>query len=132
MVDIGFVLGAREVAQRGVQAPPVEDLVVLEDRPAGSLPGRPWAPIHGLGLEGREEAFREEGDWSATFGTREIGKHVPLSTDDHFRVGSEVATMLVLASVRGSTSGEALATRPRGGFPHGNGIGGRGAHTQRG
>jgi len=36
---------------------------------------------------------RDEGDWSATFGTREIGKEVPLSTDDYFRVGSNTKTM---------------------------------------
>ena len=36
---------------------------------------------------------RDEGDWSATFGTREIGKDVPLSTDDYFRVGSNTKTM---------------------------------------
>ncbi len=36
---------------------------------------------------------RDDGDWSATFGTREIGKDVPLSTDDHFRVGSNTKTM---------------------------------------
>jgi D-alanyl-D-alanine carboxypeptidase len=35
----------------------------------------------------------DEGDWSATFGTREIGKDVPLSMDDHFRVGSNTKTM---------------------------------------
>ena len=36
---------------------------------------------------------RDEGDWSATLGTREIGKDVPLSMDDHFRVGSNTKTM---------------------------------------
>ncbi len=36
---------------------------------------------------------RDKGDWSATFGTREIGKDVPLSTDDYFRVGSNTKTM---------------------------------------
>lgn len=36
---------------------------------------------------------RDEGDWSATFGTREIAKDVPLSTDDYFRVGSNTKTM---------------------------------------
>jgi D-alanyl-D-alanine carboxypeptidase len=36
---------------------------------------------------------RDKGDWSATFGTREIGKDVPLSTEDHFRVGSNTKTM---------------------------------------
>lgn len=36
---------------------------------------------------------RDEGEWSATFGTREIGKDVPLSTDDYFRVGSNTKTM---------------------------------------
>jgi D-alanyl-D-alanine carboxypeptidase len=36
---------------------------------------------------------RDQGDWSATFGTREIGKDVPLSMDDHFRVGSNTKTM---------------------------------------
>lgn len=36
---------------------------------------------------------RDQGDWSATFGTREIGKDLPLSTDDYFRVGSNTKTM---------------------------------------
>jgi D-alanyl-D-alanine carboxypeptidase len=36
---------------------------------------------------------RDQGDWSATFGTREIGKDVPLSMDDYFRVGSNTKTM---------------------------------------
>jgi D-alanyl-D-alanine carboxypeptidase len=36
---------------------------------------------------------RDEGDWSATFGTREIGKSLPLSLEDHFRVGSNTKTM---------------------------------------
>jgi D-alanyl-D-alanine carboxypeptidase len=33
------------------------------------------------------------GDWSATFGTGEVGKDVPLKLDDHFRVGSNTKTM---------------------------------------
>jgi D-alanyl-D-alanine carboxypeptidase len=36
---------------------------------------------------------RDQGDWSAKFGTREIGKDLPLSMDDHFRVGSNTKTM---------------------------------------
>ena len=36
---------------------------------------------------------RDHGDWSATFGTREIGKDLPLSMEDHFRVGSNTKTM---------------------------------------
>lgn len=33
------------------------------------------------------------GDWSATFGTAEIGKRVPMSMRDYFRVGSNTKTM---------------------------------------
>jgi D-alanyl-D-alanine carboxypeptidase len=36
---------------------------------------------------------RDQGEWSATFGTAEIGKDVPMSIDDHFRVGSNTKTM---------------------------------------
>ena len=36
---------------------------------------------------------QEQGDWSATFGTGEIGKEVPMSITDHFRVGSNTKTM---------------------------------------
>src|SRR4051812_1749330 len=36
---------------------------------------------------------QEQGDWSATFGTGELGKDVPMSIDDHFRVGSNTKTM---------------------------------------
>jgi D-alanyl-D-alanine carboxypeptidase len=34
-----------------------------------------------------------QGDWSATFGTAEIGTTTPMSMDDHFRVGSNTKTM---------------------------------------
>ncbi len=33
------------------------------------------------------------GDWSATFGTAEIGQNVPMSIDDYFRIGSNTKTM---------------------------------------
>ncbi len=33
------------------------------------------------------------GDWSATFGTAQLGRRVPMSLDDHFRVGSNTKTM---------------------------------------
>lgn len=33
------------------------------------------------------------GDWSATFGTAELGAEVPLSLDDSFRIGSNTKTM---------------------------------------
>jgi len=36
---------------------------------------------------------RDQGDWSATFGTAEIGKDVPMSIEDHFRIGSNTKTM---------------------------------------
>jgi D-alanyl-D-alanine carboxypeptidase len=36
---------------------------------------------------------RDQGHWSAWFGTREIGKDLPLSMDDHFLVGSNTKTM---------------------------------------
>lgn len=35
----------------------------------------------------------DRGDWSATFGTAEIGKTVPMSLDDFFRIGSNTKTM---------------------------------------
>jgi CubicO group peptidase (beta-lactamase class C family) len=35
----------------------------------------------------------EHGDWQATFGTGEIGKSVPLTMDDSFRIGSNTKTM---------------------------------------
>ena len=34
-----------------------------------------------------------KGNWSATFGTAEIGKKVPMSMDDYFRIGSNTKTM---------------------------------------
>ena len=34
-----------------------------------------------------------QGNWSATFGTAEIGQNVPMSLDDHFRIGSNTKTM---------------------------------------
>jgi D-alanyl-D-alanine carboxypeptidase len=33
------------------------------------------------------------GDWSARFGTAELGKTVPMSLDDYFRIGSNTKTM---------------------------------------
>ena len=36
---------------------------------------------------------RDQGDWSATFGTGEIGKDVPMTLDDSFRVGSNTKTL---------------------------------------
>ena len=36
---------------------------------------------------------QEQGDWSATFGTAEIGKEVPMSITDYFRIGSNTKTM---------------------------------------
>lgn len=36
---------------------------------------------------------RDQGDWSATFGTAELGKTVPMSLEDHLRVGSNTKTM---------------------------------------
>lgn len=35
----------------------------------------------------------KRGNWSATFGTAEIGKQVPMSLADHFRIGSNTKTM---------------------------------------
>jgi D-alanyl-D-alanine carboxypeptidase len=34
-----------------------------------------------------------QGNWSATFGTAELGKQVPMSLKDHFRIGSNTKTM---------------------------------------
>ncbi|HUQ63657.1 MAG TPA: serine hydrolase domain-containing protein [Acidimicrobiales bacterium] len=36
-----------------------------------------------------------KGDWSATFGTAEIGKTVPMKIDDYFRIGSNTKPMTV-------------------------------------
>lgn len=36
---------------------------------------------------------KEQGDWSSTFGTKEIGKDEPMTLDDHFRIGSNTKTM---------------------------------------
>ena len=36
---------------------------------------------------------REQGDWSSTLGTAEIGKDVAMAIDDHFRIGSNTKTM---------------------------------------
>lgn len=36
---------------------------------------------------------RDKGDWSTTFGTREIGKNEPMRADDYFRIGSNTKTM---------------------------------------
>jgi D-alanyl-D-alanine carboxypeptidase len=35
----------------------------------------------------------DQGDWSATFGTAELGESVPMSLDDFFRIGSNTKTM---------------------------------------
>ncbi|MFA4896874.1 MULTISPECIES: serine hydrolase [Microbacterium] len=35
----------------------------------------------------------EKGDWTATFGTAELGSDVPMSLDDAFRIGSNTKTM---------------------------------------
>ncbi|MEV6072384.1 serine hydrolase domain-containing protein [Nocardia sp. NPDC052001] len=37
----------------------------------------------------------KDGDWTATFGTGTIGKDVPMTVDDHFRIGSNTKTMTV-------------------------------------
>ena len=36
---------------------------------------------------------RDQGDWSAAFGTRTIGKNDPISLDDYLRIGSNTKTM---------------------------------------
>jgi D-alanyl-D-alanine carboxypeptidase len=36
---------------------------------------------------------KDQGEWSATFGTAEIGKDVPMNINDHFRIGSNTKTM---------------------------------------
>jgi D-alanyl-D-alanine carboxypeptidase len=36
---------------------------------------------------------RDKGNWSSMFGTQEIGKDVPMSIDDYFRIGSNTKTM---------------------------------------
>ncbi len=35
----------------------------------------------------------KQGDWTSTFGTQKIGENVPMSVDDHFRIGSITKTM---------------------------------------
>ena len=37
----------------------------------------------------------DQGDWSAVYGTQEIGQEIPMSMDDHFRIGSNTKTMTV-------------------------------------
>ncbi|MEZ5185506.1 MAG: serine hydrolase domain-containing protein [Candidatus Nanopelagicales bacterium] len=49
---------------------------------------------------------RDQGDWSATFGTQEIGKDVPMSMDDHFRIGSNTKTMTVTVILQLLQEGE--------------------------
>lgn len=35
----------------------------------------------------------KDGDWTSTFGTQKVGENVPMSVDDHFRIGSNTKTM---------------------------------------
>ncbi|MFI1919529.1 serine hydrolase domain-containing protein [Nocardia sp. NPDC020380] len=37
----------------------------------------------------------KDGNWTATFGTGTLGKNVPMTVDDHFRIGSNTKTMTV-------------------------------------
>ena len=38
-------------------------------------------------------ASPSQGDWTGTFGTGTLGEQVPMSVDDHFRIGSNTKTM---------------------------------------
>jgi D-alanyl-D-alanine carboxypeptidase len=65
-------------------------------------------PVYAMGLRPKLEAMykdmavpgavvlvqsREQGNWSATFGTRRIGSNDPITIDDHYRIGSNTKTM---------------------------------------
>src|ERR1700760_1057034 len=67
-----------------------------------------------------------KGNWSATFGTAELGKTVPMSLRDHFRIGSNTKTMTSTVILQLVGEGDLKLNDPIGkfvkGVPNGNRI----------
>jgi D-alanyl-D-alanine carboxypeptidase len=67
-----------------------------------------------------------QGNWSATFGTAELGKQVPMSLKDHFRIGSNTKTMTSTVILQLVEEGKLKLDDPIGkfvpGVPNGNQI----------
>lgn len=53
-----------------------------------------------------------DGDWTATFGTGTIGKDVPMTADDHFRIGSNTKTMTVTVLMQLAQEGKLALDDP--------------------
>jgi D-alanyl-D-alanine carboxypeptidase len=68
----------------------------------------------------------QKGNWSATFGTAELGKQVPMSLKDHFRIGSNTKTMTSTVILQLVEEGKLKLNNPIGkfvpGVPNGNRI----------
>lgn len=68
----------------------------------------------------------KQGNWSATFGTAELGKQVPMSLQDHFRIGSNTKTMTSTVILQLVEEGKLKLNDPIGkfvkGVPNGNRI----------
>jgi D-alanyl-D-alanine carboxypeptidase len=68
----------------------------------------------------------QQGNWSATFGTAELGKQVPMSLKDHFRIGSNTKTMTSTVILQLVEEGKLKLNDPIGkfvpGVPNGNRI----------
>jgi D-alanyl-D-alanine carboxypeptidase len=68
----------------------------------------------------------KQGNWSATFGTAELGKQVPMSLKDHFRIGSNTKTMTSTVILQLVEEGKLKLSDPIGkfvpGVPNGNKI----------
>ncbi|HJZ37972.1 MAG TPA: serine hydrolase domain-containing protein [Solirubrobacterales bacterium] len=68
----------------------------------------------------------KQGNWSATFGTAELGKQVPMSLKDHFRIGSNTKTMTSTVILQLVGEGKLKLSDPIGkfvpGVPNGNRI----------
>ncbi|MFF2554530.1 serine hydrolase domain-containing protein [Nocardia sp. NPDC058058] len=54
----------------------------------------------------------KDGDWTATFGTGTIGKDVPVTVDDHFRIGSNTKTMTVTVLLQLAQEGKLALDDP--------------------
>lgn len=69
---------------------------------------------------------RDQGDWSAAFGTKTIGKEDPISLNDYFRIGSNTKTMtatVILQLVQeGKLSLHDPVSKYVAGIPNGNKI----------
>jgi D-alanyl-D-alanine carboxypeptidase len=68
----------------------------------------------------------KQGNWSGTFGTAELGKQVPMSLKDHFRIGSNTKTMTSTVILQLVEEGKLKLNDPIGkfvpGVPNGNKI----------